>query len=202
MFLKNATGLSWKEMERKISRIFWLSLFWLLLSTPLTFLWSQLSFMIGSPEHIFHRFSLFPGKKEWAVCRCDCSAALCPSQDGSDSVRKKEREKGIESANVQLNEWDYQKPDDARIERSLYNMALADYSEWWWFVEAQIQMWIRVSRRDNIRGLCLTACTLIIYCTVQYRESLSLTGCLLFMRNCSCRHGHPDCKNITQKKGK
>lgn len=32
---------------------------------------------------------------------------------------------------VRLNEWDYQKPDDARIERSLYNMALADYGECW-----------------------------------------------------------------------
>lgn len=31
-------------------------------------------------------------------------------------------------------------------------------------------------RRDNIRGLCLTACTLVIYCKVQYiRGKASLT---------------------------
>lgn len=105
MFLKNATGLSWKEMERKISRIYWLSLFCLLLSTPLSkFPLEPAEFYDWLPWaylSLVQPLSWEEGMSCLSVWLLSCSLSLT----GWIRLCEKEREKGIESANVCSVEW-------------------------------------------------------------------------------------------------
>lgn len=92
----------------------------------------------------------FPGKKERVtVGALSCSLSLTGRVRLFACVRKQGRKRGIESANLAVAEWEglsgarwYE-----RIERPVHNVALADYSGSWWFVGAEIQMWIPVRQR-------------------------------------------------------
>lgn len=122
MLLKNATGLSWRETQEKqergknSSRSCWLSLFCLLLSTPLSVFSLEPAVSRGAwlvtLQHIFHWFGLFSWEEGMSCSLCvGVSAQLLAVVHGMDPiwlvacVRKRDRKKGIESANLWMAEW-------------------------------------------------------------------------------------------------